>query len=496
MRQGGRVIEGGAGKFVEFACIRLTEIFCNYQTCDQCLKSQKSCTIVPAKLTCRECQRAKVVCPRNFNNKLRALGQKLKESEDVVCSKHTRFMTKGKQRGDEVSKAKAKGKGREKEQLPKIVIPGGRGSKSNETRSERSNSRAPCEDNEVADDEDELNESEMDVDVPGKSKPQSRRSHSSVPQVPVDAPGGSLPQSRCSDSQVPNANNNQKANEAVLASKIAVDVPETSEPQPRHSHSQVPQVPHLEETQLANEADNSLELHVDTPASLMPKSSHFPSPMPDISFELKHKIWDELSRAGLYTHLEASDTRQVIMRQLLDDVTSAKDDLANHVDTFSDALKECQMRVKVLEDGDLLATLKREWTDAGNLLKEARSEVQQAVNQRLETESDLSELRRKMKELEEERDEALREAQGVSRILQELRDAQSEAPQTLEAESELSELRRKVKVLAEERDDALKEAQGLKNLLDEAQGLKQFGLGAPSDPSPAQHQWLPPYIIY
>jgi hypothetical protein len=80
------------------------------------------------------------------------------------------------------------------------------------------------------------------------------------------------------------------------------------------------------------------------------------------------------------------------MRQLLDDVTSAKDDLANHVVTFSDALKEYQMRVKVLEDGDLLATLKKEWTDTENLLKEARSEVQQAVNQRLETESDLLEL--------------------------------------------------------------------------------------------------------
>jgi hypothetical protein len=51
-------------------------------------------------------------------------------------------------------------------------------------------------------------------------------------------------------------------------------------------------------------------------------------------------------------------------------------------------------------------------------------------------------------------------------------------------------------VLAEERDDAVKEGRRLKNLLEEAQGLKQFGLGAPSDPSPAQdqdrHRYLSP----
>ena len=461
-----------------------------------------------AKLICRECQVAKVVCPRKFNNILRAVGEKLGESEDVVRSKHTRFMAKGKQKCDEVSKAKpkeseasrearkAKGKGREKEQLPKIVIPGGHGSKSNETRSECSNSQAPCEDKKMAGDEDELDESEMDVDAPGKSKPQSWRSHSPVPQVPVDAPSGSPPQPRCPDSQVP------KANEAVHASKIAVDVPETSKLQPRHSHSQVPQVSHAKDTQLANEAHNSL---VDSLASLMLQPSHFPSPKLDTSFELKHKIWDELSRAELYKHLEAYETRQDIMRQLLDDATSAKNVLANHVVTFSDALEECQMRVKALENGDLLATLKREWADTRNLLKEAQSEVQQAVNQRLETESDLSKLRRKMKELEEERDEALCKAQG---ILQELRAAQSEVPQNLEAESELSELRRKVKalaeerddalkegqrlkdllVLAEERDDALKEGQRLKDLLEKAQGPKQFGLGALLDLSPAQDQ--------
>ena len=95
---------------------------------------------------------------------------------------------------------------------------------SNKTWSECSNSRTP----EMADNKNELDKSEMDANVPGKSKPQSLCSHSPVPQVPVDARGGSPPKSRCSDSQVPNANNNQKANEAVLASKFTVDIPETS----------------------------------------------------------------------------------------------------------------------------------------------------------------------------------------------------------------------------------------------------------------------------
>jgi hypothetical protein len=319
-QQGGRVTEGGAGKFLEYACIRLTEILCNYQTCKQCLKLQKTCNIVMGKLLCRECQKAKVMCLCKFNNILCALGQKLGESEDVVRSKHARFMAKRKQKGDRVSKAKvkesevnrearkAKGKGSEKEQLPKIVIPGGCGSKSDETQSEHSNSRALCEDSEMADNKNELDKLEMDVDIPEKSKPQSRRSHSPVPQVPVDACGGLPPKSRCSDSQVPNANNSQKVNEAVLASKIVVDVPETSKPQPQHSHSQVPQIPHAEDTQLANEADNSLEMHVDTPALLTPKSSHFPPPMAGILLELKHKIWDSLSREALYKQLEAYDT--------------------------------------------------------------------------------------------------------------------------------------------------------------------------------------------
>ena len=123
---------------------------------------------------------------------------------------------------------------------------------SNKTWSECSNSRTP----EMADNKNELDKSEMDANVPGKSKPQSLRSHSPVPQVPVDARGGSPPKSRCSDLQVPNTNNNQKANEAVLASKFTVDIPETSKPQPRHSHSQVPQVRHAKDTQLANKADD------------------------------------------------------------------------------------------------------------------------------------------------------------------------------------------------------------------------------------------------
>jgi hypothetical protein len=40
----------------------------------------------------------------------------------------------------------------------------------------------------------------------------------------------------------------------------------------------------------------------------------------------------------LYEHLEACDTRQDIMRQMLEEVTSAKDDFASHVVTLENRL--------------------------------------------------------------------------------------------------------------------------------------------------------------
>ena len=444
-------------------------------------------------MTCRECQTAKVVCPRKFNNIVRALAKELRESEDQVRSKHARFIAHstqketGKKDDSKVAKAKGKanerkangetggqtkGNGKEKEKLPKITIPGGRGTKSNKTRSERSNSRAPRDEME---DEDEL---EMNVDVPGTSKPQSQRSHlrvphasgsqifnecGSSPQVHIDAPGVSAPQSRCLDSQGPDAN--QKANKGILASKIAVEAPEPSKSELQNSHSQVS---HAGDTLPTNEDD-------DTQALLMPKSSRFRSQIPDISLDLKREMWDDLSRAGLYEHLEAYEVHQTLSRQLLDDVTFAKDVLAAHFPKCADDIKELRTRMEVLVDGDdLLANLTREWTDATNQLKEARSEAEQAINQRLEAESELSELRGRMKDLEEEKNDAWYEVHELTNILQELQAEQ-------QGLDEKSELRRKVKSLEDERD-ALKENHRVMDLLKEFQGLKEFKWGAPLDP--------------
>ena len=331
---------------------------------------------------------AKVVCPRKFDNMLRVLAQKLEKSEEEVRSRHTRYMTssirkgKGRKGDDEVanSKAKAKakknevnetgkakGKGKKKEQLPKIIIPGGRGSKSNETRSERSNSRAPCDE--------ELDELEMDVNVPGTSKP-------------VDTPGVSTPQFRCLDLQGPDAKNNQKANEEILASKIAVDVPEPSESQPQHS-----QVPHADDTRLANEDDDSMEMHVDTAALLTPKSSCFHS---DTPLCLKRKMWDDLSREGLYEYLEAYEAQvQQVVNQRLDAEVQ---------------LSELRRKMEELaEERDAALHKAQEVSETLQELRAAQWEVRQVENQGVNAKLELSELRRKVEALAEERDELLEE---------------------------------------------------------------------------------------
>jgi len=358
---------------------------------------------------------------------------------------------KGKKSETKGEAGKAKGKGKKKAGLPKIIIPGGRGNKLNETQPERSNSRASRDDDEM--EKDELG---IDVDVPGTSKPQPQHSDSRGPLVTIDTTGG-VPthQSRRSDSPGPDANDNQKVNEEIPASKIAVEISEPAKPQPPQSPLQMPQV---DDTQPANE--NSLEMQVDRPAVPSPRFLRSRSQIQDIQLHLKqlHKTWDDLSRLELYDRMDGYETRQILSCQLLDDVTSTKDELADHVLNFGDLLKDCQMRIKDLENGDdLLANLTREWTDATNLLEETRSEVQQAVNQRLEAESQLSDLRMKMEEVRSE----VRELD-------------------CQAESEMYQLRRKVEELQGEKEDALKECHRLRDLLQGARGTSEL--------SPAQDQ--------
>jgi len=141
------------------------------------------------------------VCPRKLNNIIRVLAHKLGESEGEVRSKYHRFIAPSRQKGqegdDEFAKGKgknsetkgeagkAKGKGKKKAGLPKIIIPGGRGNKLNETQPERSNSRASRDDDEM--EEDELR---MNVDAPETSKAQSQHSDSRGPLVTIDTTGG------------------------------------------------------------------------------------------------------------------------------------------------------------------------------------------------------------------------------------------------------------------------------------------------------------------
>ena len=303
----------------------------------------------------------------------------------------------------------------------------------------------------------------------------------SLSQIPAEVLGVSQSQR----SYQARANDNPTANEEILSLKIAVDTPEPSKSQPRHSHLQVL---HMGDSQPAKEDNNSQDMYVDTPALLTLKSSRFRSQIPVIPLDLKRKMWDDLSRTGLYEHLEACEARQTLSNQLLDDITSTKDDLADRFFDGNDVLKEFHLRIKVLEAGDdLLAKLKGEWIGV-------RSEVQQEVDRYLEAESERSELRRKMKALEEERDKASSRAQYLGEVLQEVRAAQSEAQQLdhqdhdqgLEANLEMSQLRRMVKSLTEERDQALEEGHQLRSLIQKSRGPKLFEWGAPSDPWPVQ----------
>ena len=407
---------------------------------------------------------------------MRTLAKKLGESEDGVRSKHARLMApsthkgKGKKGDGDVAKGKAlakkdealqlvngeaKGNSKEQEGLPKIVIPGGHGGQSNEIEGEalfkRSNSHT------LLDNDDTANEEalRMDVDIPEVSKPQSRSHpqvlHASGNQVTnedenalqVLAGAASSPQSRISDLQGLDVNNNQKAGDEIPTSEMAVDVPERSQLQRSHL-----QLLHADDTPTSDAGETSLQMHVDDP-SLGPESSRLRSQIPDTPLELEHKIWDDLSRGGLYEQLEAYEARHLLSRQLLDDVTA----------------------------------------NATNQLKKARSEIQQALHQRLEAESELSELRRKMEALAEERNEALNEAQRSKELLQEVQAAQLEVQQVedqrLEAESDLFELRRKVEAPAGEKVEALKEGHQLGDFLQEAQDPKEF---APSDGCTAQDQ--------
>lgn len=303
----------------------------------------------------------------------------------------------------------------------------------------------------------------------------------SLSRIPAEVLGVSPPQSQ--RSYQARANDNPTANEEILALKIAVGTPEPSKSQPRHSHLQVP---HMDDSQPAKEDDNSQDMYVDTPALLTPKYLRFRSQIPVIPLNLKCKMWDELSRTGLYEHLEACEARQTLSNQLLNEITSTKDDLADHLFGVNDVLKEFHLRIKVLEAGDdLLAKLKREWMGA-------RSEVQQEVDRHLEAELRRSELQRKMKALEEERDKAWSRAQYLREVLQEFRAAQSEAQQLdhqdqgLEANLEMSQLRRMVKSLTEEKDQALEEGHQLRGLIQESRSPKLFEWGAPSDLWPVQ----------
>lgn len=90
---------------------------------------------------------------------------------------------KAKQSKGNLGAGKAKGKGKEKVvvEVPKIIIPGGRGGQPSGTKFDGSPSRAPC-----ADDESE-GELEMDIDVPGTLS-QGKPTVESLSSLPTDVP--------------------------------------------------------------------------------------------------------------------------------------------------------------------------------------------------------------------------------------------------------------------------------------------------------------------
>ncbi|KIM35714.1 hypothetical protein M413DRAFT_32279 [Hebeloma cylindrosporum] len=96
-------------------------------------------------------------------------------------------------------------------------------------------------------------------------------------------------------------------------------------------------------------------------------------------------------------------------------------------------------------------------SDLYKQLEAANARVQQSANQHLKVESEVSELRKKMEKLEQDRDEALREAEGSTEKVQ-------LQVQGLETEPELLKLRKELEALAKERDEASQEANRLVNL--------------------------------
>lgn len=208
---------------------------------------------------------------------------------------------------------------------------------------------------------------------------------------------------------------------------MAVDAPSSY----THSHSQAL---HVGNTRATNEDDISGEMNagVDTRSLWTPQTSFkiSRSQIPDIPLESKRKMWDDMSRVDLYGQLEACEARQTLSRQLLEDVTSAKDILADHVLKCDDDVKELRMRMKVLEDGDddLLAKLTSEWTDQ---VKEAQSDAEGAIKQRREAESELSELRGRVEYLEDEKSKAWCEVEALRHELESMR---AEAEQRRETE--------------------------------------------------------------
>lgn len=424
---------------------------------------------------------------------------------------------------------------REKQKPPMIFIPGGRANKPkeieirgideeeispkttcatltfSETQFECSNSRTPLGE---MPNEDAL---EMNADAPWISKPQSKRSDPRLPrsnneaenstqiggngpglstpqpnsqlplpndtravdndsesssQMRIDVPRMSIPQPRCSESQDLYASNGQTAmgEEDTPASEITLGVPELSKSQPQPSHS------HLNLNQVPDNDEDFLQMHVDTPTPPNPGHSRFNVQTSSISLELKRKMWDDLSRAGLYEHLETYETEKTLTRQHLHEIWDARDALGAQLLGVTEELEIYRTKVKHLEDTDLPSEITTEWDHLKELLANAGSEVQQARNQRLEAESELPVLRKKVETLTEERDRALNKSQQFKDLHLKAQAAQLEIRQVrsqgLEPESELSQSQKKVETQAEERDN---EAQRLRDSL----VPKPFGWGAP-----------------
>ena len=125
----------------------------------------------------------------------------------------------------------------------------------------------------------------------------------------------SIPQPRCSESQDWHANNSQTAmsEEDTPTSEFALGVPELSKSQPQLSlsYQNLNQVPDNEKL---------LQMHVDIPTLPNPEHSRFNVQTSSIPFELKRKVWDDLSRAGLYEHLEAYEAEMTSTRQHLHEI--------------------------------------------------------------------------------------------------------------------------------------------------------------------------------